>query len=466
MVSQWLPHGDEPCLLRLAASLYMDSRATGCRALSRGVRPRQEKSMNLRYLALAVIGLVYPSMSSAQSTASATRYPIFLSHHWGGSSTQSFFGDWDTSKNQFKQPFGIKQVLEADGAVVYQPDKIPFGDHILRGKLLYKKCKVTTPANLFANNETQQRTVNEALCLGENPVVVDGVEKGMADYCADPGKRAGKYASEDDCRKNIKINIICHSQGCPDSRYMISGMINQLSGKPMADHVASWTSLAGANKGTALADAFLGITACTSGCTDSFFGDLISFLGFSLAGSSQNGQLSVYNPLAMDSVRSLTRKYMTQTMDLSCDPTRRNCAPSFNMAYPISPKVFYQTYNFRMDRTDECSKAYTSRRDVLWLLDGTSDGLITVESQRFGSTGYGINSRNVFTNVMDRGIVMGEKLNPNAASYPGMTHMVPSTHPTAGMTGAPCAASTAGDYYFSREKLYKDIVHDLKTRGF
>jgi hypothetical protein len=45
----------------------------------------------------------------------------------------------------------------------------------------------------------------------------------------------------------IKVNIIGHSQGCQDARYMISNL-------GMGDLVASWTGLAGQAQGSPLAD--------------------------------------------------------------------------------------------------------------------------------------------------------------------------------------------------------------------
>jgi hypothetical protein len=48
----------------------------------------------------------------------------------------------------------------------------------------------------------------------------------------------------------MKVNVIAHSKGCQDSRYMISNL-------DMGDRVASWTGLAGPAAGTPLADRWL-----------------------------------------------------------------------------------------------------------------------------------------------------------------------------------------------------------------
>jgi hypothetical protein len=52
--------------------------------------------------------------------------------------------------------------------------------------------------------------------------------------------------------KHFKVNIIASSQGCQDSRYMISNL-------GMAEYVAAWTGLVGESKGTPLADLLLSL---------------------------------------------------------------------------------------------------------------------------------------------------------------------------------------------------------------
>ncbi|MFM2415420.1 MAG: hypothetical protein RL385_143 [Pseudomonadota bacterium] len=399
------------------------------------------------------------------SDASRTRYPIVLSHHWSGTASTSFRGDtWDGSDFN---AYGIKTALEREGATVYQPDKIPFADHLVRGQLLYKRCALSKPLPAKPTLAQQKTAMDDALCLNGTPRV-DGVEKAMADFCASPVTRGTAYASEADCIQNIKVNIICHSQGCPDSRYMVSALTNRLSGKPMADHVASWTSLAGANKGTALADTALSAVGCMGSCDNSLVASVLNQLGLDVV--QNQGSSLFYAPYVLQSVRALTRKYMTQTMDTGCDPVWQKCAPSFNEKYPNSPKVFYQSYSFKIDRLDPCDKAYDLRWAALFLLEGSNDGLISVESQRFTTTGYGAASgANKPTGVLDRGLTMGTST--GSKSYPGMAHMAMSTHPAAGLPGPACAQATAsnpdmGDYHFSREALYKQIVAGLKSRGF
>ncbi|RZI82310.1 MAG: hypothetical protein EOP38_16315 [Rubrivivax sp.] len=416
--------------------------------------------------------------TQVQNLNANTRYPIVLSHHYGGTAKTAFYGDWVVNADgtgQFKRG-GIKEALEQEGASVAQPDKIPFGDHKVRGALLYKKCEVTPPPLMKDANGSLSPNYNdpayvasslsEALCLSGSRRRVDGVEKVMDDHCRDPAKIAGQYSDYGDCIQRIKVNIICHSQGCPDSRYMISAMTNELSHKPMADHVASWTSLAGANKGTLLADLGLGLIGCPMGCADGVVAALWNYMGVL---SSQGASTTpVWNPHAFESVRALTRRYMTVSMDDAPCPAS-GCGPSFNQAYPNSPKVYYQTYSLKINRLDPCDLVVTPLWTSDYALEGSNDGLISVDSQRFATTGYGpINgTSNVPTHVVDRGLIQGTSTSP-LYSYPGVTHMGVSTQPAAGLAGPKCAFESAGNAStrFSRVGIYLNIVHDLKAMGF
>ncbi|MHC4400642.1 MAG: esterase/lipase family protein [Planctomycetota bacterium] len=57
----------------------------------------------------------------------------------------------------------------------------------------------------------------------------------------------GRVWRERHSGERMKVNVIGHSQGCQDSRYMISNL-------DMGDKVASWTGLAGEALGTPVAD--------------------------------------------------------------------------------------------------------------------------------------------------------------------------------------------------------------------
>ena len=369
----------------------------------------------------------------AESHDLRTRYPIVLSHHWSGTADTAFLGDeWD---GESFNTGGVKEALEARGAVVYLPDKVPFASHEDRGRLLYRRC--------------EGDTLPEKLCEGEDAVTVDGVEWILLDYCGDADKRHPEYADFGDCIERVKINIICHSQGCPDSRYMIAAVTNRLSGRSMHEHVASWTSMAGANKGTALADwllSLLGDRPPEGGATTPRGAGL---LGYELEDGLTR---EVY-----DSVVALTRKYMTRTTDMDCNPRWSDCPPSFNQLYPNHPDVYYQTYSARVRRLHASHAELGFLWAFLWVFEGPNDAYISLDSQRFTTAGPGRDQPPTF--VVDRGVITGESTRW-WASHPGIAHMGFSTSRVAGL------GPDAEHYQYSRVGMYEEIVADLKAMGY
>jgi triacylglycerol esterase/lipase EstA (alpha/beta hydrolase family) len=376
----------------------------------------------------------------------ATRYPIVLSHHWSGTAESSFLGD-DIVGDDFRT-WGVKTALESEGAVVYQPDKTPFASNEVRGRLLYRKCAGTT--------------FRDMLCEGDDPLTVDGIEPALAKYCSDVNTRGKEYISYDDCIRRVKVNIICHSQGCADSRYMIARVTNRLSGKPMSQHVASWTSIAGANKGTRLADLALGLVDDCDG-PECLGPDLIEAL-LTENGVKKDGK---WVPGGYESIVSLSRKYMTRTMDIICNPLCEKCPPGFNQAYPNPPGIYYQTYSNSIRWLHPCYTAVQQTWPLLLLLEGENDGWISVESQKFLTAGNGWNPKDPPTRVVYRGNVTGEST-VWYMNHPGITHMGLNNARVPGLPQVNC--STYWDdskvFYFSREGFYQDVVEDLKKKGF
>lgn len=381
-----------------------------------------------------------------------TKWPILLSHPYGNNADLSFRGDTLSQDNTF-DIYGVKKALEAGGAVVYQPNKMAFALHELRGQLLYKKC---------AGPSTIDR-----LCLGRNPVVIDGVEHATLAYCANSQWRARSgFASEDACRKGLQFNIICHSQGCPDSRYMMAAVRQSFSGELMYKHVASWTSMLGANKGTEVADFYLKLTgsclsaACRTGLLDFVLG---------LAGGILDHNLLAR---AGDSVVALSRKYMLDTTDMRCTPSATvTCPPSFNERYhlPVDPQhpVLYQTFNTIIsDRTHPCFKSFGNdwKMALLDKTEGPNDGYISLESQQF--TTYGRNGTGGATPVVAR-FITGETLDPSRP-HPGLNHMSFADTKIPGMNDGTlsCKGEDNRHLRFSRVGVYRDIVAELFERGY
>lgn len=393
-------------------------------------------------------GSYYAAPSDAAGQSLQTRWPIVLSHAWSRTADTSFQGDTPQTGGEF-DAYGVKAALEAGGAVVYQPDKLAYASHERRGRLLYKKCAGTT--------------IEAILCEGEDAVVVDGIHLATQQYCADAALRARNgFVDEASCRRGLQFNIICHSQGCADSRYMLAAVTNEFSGEPMYKHVVSWTALAGANKGTAQADWIqeLLLACLTPGCRS-----LVLDLGFMVHSFSQNQALITQGG---ESVVALTRKYMLETTDMECMPGgAAACAPSFNALYPLpedpSHPILYQSFTSQID--DIGHPCYLENRlywQVVMDREGENDGNISVDSQRF--TTYGPGTTGPATPVIPRW-VGGATLDP-AQPHPGLSHMAYSSAAIPGMEGVSCAGEDNSAFRFSRVGLFEDIVAELVRWGY
>ena len=377
-----------------------------------------------------------------------TRWPVLLSHAWSRNADTSFQGDEPHPINEFER-YGVKKALEAEGVIVYQPDKLAFASHERRGQLLYKKCA--------------GETIEEILCEGANPQVIDGVHTATLDYCGRAELRARNgFVDEQSCREGLQFNIICHSQGCPDSRYMMAAVRNAFSGELMYRHVASWTSMAGANKGTAQADAVQELLlACTQpGCRS-----LVLDAAFGLASLFQNQALILQGG---ESVVALTRKYMMVTTDMKCEPSSETrCPPSFNDRYPLpqdpSHPVLYQSFTSQIDNINH--PCYRDSR-VYWEIvrdrEGPNDGNISVDSQRF--TTYGPGEAGGATPVIPRWV--SATSNDPMQPHPGLDHMAFSSSEVPGMAGVSCLGEDNSAFEFSRIRLYRDIVAELANWGY
>ena len=394
-------------------------------------------------------GSFYAPPADGTGKSIATRWPIVLSHAFSVTADQSFQSD-ATAAGGGNDVHGVKTMLEAGGAVVYQPNKIAYGSNETRGQLLYKKCAGTT--------------LDEMLCKGSNPVEIDGVHLATTQYCADPGLRARNgFTGEDECRKKLQFNIICHSQGCLDSRYMLAAVRNEYTGEFMYKNVASWTSMAGANKGTAQADYYLQVLqACLfPGCKSPLI-DLAY-----AADSLRQNQALVTN--GSESAVALTRKYILQTTDMNCDPGTGSCAPSFNQLYPLpvdaAHPVFYQTFTSQVIDIDHpCYTSKKSNWQIVMDNEGPNDGNISINSQKF--TTYGWDDAGPPTPVLPRW-VDGTTLDP-AHPHPGLEHMAYSDLKVPGMDDGKlsCNGEDNSMFRFSRVGLYRDIVAELVERGF
>ncbi len=173
-----------------------------------------------------------------------------------------------------------------------------------------------------------------------------------------------------------KVNIIAHSKGGLDSRYLICGL-------SMAPYVASLTTINTPHRGSALVDFLMKLPdgvyrrACRG--IDRYF-----------------GVLGDKTPNAYVASRQLSCGY----------------AAEFNKKYPDDKRVYYQSYASRM-KNGFSSKLFCIPYWILKRLDSPGDGLVTVESARWANFQGVVSSRYL------RGITHGDMIDLTREDYPG-----------------------------------------------
>lgn len=171
-----------------------------------------------------------------------------------------------------------------------------------------------------------------------------------------------------------KVNIIAHSKGGLDSRYLISGL-------HMEAYVASLTTINTPHRGSALVD-FLkklpdGIYHRVCAMIDRYF-----------------GMMGDTRPNAYVASRQLSCAY----------------AEGFNELYKDAPGIYYQSYASLM-KHGFSSKLLCIPYWVLKRLDAPNDGLVTVESARWA------NFQGTVTNRYLRGISHGDMIDLTREDY-------------------------------------------------
>ena len=166
---------------------------------------------------------------------------------------------------------------------------------------------------------------------------------------ATPPARAQQLKQQIQSWTSGKVNIIAHSQGTIDARYMISRL-------GMAGQVASYTSIAGPHHGSRLADVALGLIP---GPIDQAIDFLLRQLGFDWG-----------------AVKAMSEEYMLNT---------------FNPTVPDVAGVYYQSYvgiadPFGVKTGNPISAYLVAPWAVLEVADGRdSDGMVTIESGMWGN---------------------------------------------------------------------------------
>lgn len=171
-----------------------------------------------------------------------------------------------------------------------------------------------------------------------------------------------------------KVNIIAHSKGGLDSRYLISGL-------SMAPYVATLTTINTPHRGSALVEFLMRLP-------DPLYRRICAWI------DGYFGRLGDKKPNAYLASRQLSCAY----------------AVRFNQLYPDVPEVWYQSYASLM-KHGFSSKLLCIPYWILKWLDAPNDGLVTVESARW------TNFQGVVTNRRLRGISHGDMIDLTREDY-------------------------------------------------
>lgn len=171
-----------------------------------------------------------------------------------------------------------------------------------------------------------------------------------------------------------KVNIIAHSKGGLDSRYLISGL-------HMDARIASLTTINTPHRGSALVDLLMGLP-------EGLYRNICSLI------DNYFGMLGDKNPNACAASRQLSCTYASQ----------------FNERYPDAPGVYYQSYASLM-KHGFSSKLLCVPYWLLKCLDAPNDGLVTVESAAWS------NFQEVVRNRYLRGISHGDMIDLTREDY-------------------------------------------------
>jgi triacylglycerol lipase len=208
---------------------------------------------------------------------------------------------------------------------------------------------------------------------------------------------------------STKVNIIAHSKGGLEARYLISKL-------DMAEKVASLTTVCTPHHGSAVADLVAGDIPDTQNLLSvNFFKRLAQRLGFG----------------AMDILARITGDKSPQA-GMAIKQLTRNYLAEFNQQVLDAPGVYYQSYGTLMRRAID-DPVFAATQVLLARTEGENDGMVSTQSCQWGRF---------------RGLI-GD------------------TNPAKGLSHGDLV-----DYrgvlltHFNVPAVYLDIVKDLKQQGF
>lgn len=159
-----------------------------------------------------------------------------------------------------------------------------------------------------------------------------------------------------------KFNIIAHSQGALDARYLVSNLSTTINGKVIkgSDLVASITSISGVHRGSPVADLVLGILPAGV-ARDVVAGVVNVFWKLFFNGEGADSEAAV---------RSLATSYMINT---------------FNPNVKDVPGIYYQSYAGKIKTITPTFLVSAPLNAYIRSVDGANDCMVSVNSARWGN---------------------------------------------------------------------------------
>jgi triacylglycerol lipase len=177
-----------------------------------------------------------------------------------------------------------------------------------------------------------------------------------------------------------KVNIIAHSRGGLEARYIISAM-------DMADSVASLTTISTPHHGSKTLDIFYNLPVGLYK-----FAASVMNLFFRILGDK--------NPDFFTSSRQLS--------SIECQ--------SFNEKHPNDKKVYYQSYGASM-KSPLSDLLFMETYILVYFIEGDNDGLCSVESSRWGEF-KGVFRSKGFFGISHGGVVDSYRFNYSGVDMP------------------------------------------------
>jgi len=264
---------------------------------------KEDQEENMKRIGLLTIGLLLVTtfLYAGGSSSQPTKYPVVLIHGIAMNDINILGVDYF---------YGIKGELEDEGFTVF-----------------------VTTQDCFNSTENRAREVFQQLL---------SIKAVHPEY--------------------TKFNIIAHSQGALDARYLVSNLSTTFNGKVIkgSDLVASITSISGVHRGSPVADLVLGILP-SGVARDVVSGVVNVFWKLFFNGESADSEAAV---------RSLATSYMINT---------------FNPNVKDVPGIYYQSYAGKIKTITTSFLVSAPLNAYIKSVDGANDCMVSVNSAKWGN---------------------------------------------------------------------------------